>query len=194
MSEDWWSEGTTEERQRRYEAIIWTLHLDGPFESSSGQAAGRLRQALRARHVSVSSATLTADLRHLDEGLGYVQREKNGTRTFKIWCALDKLPPWPFPGHEPGAERLPVPVEEPDDDGHRGRHNALDLLLYSVSAINEGIALVQADSLVDFNRFLGDHLELVEHQAAEINRLKDKITKLQDRNAELERQAHRSGR
>lgn len=115
-----WSGHTPADARERFACILWTLVLDGPFESESGQVVKLLRQALAARgepFATTAKGDLSSALRQLtnkERGpyAGTVERSKRGQvrGCYRLACTL---PPEALPPNPSVTVLLAKPVPEP---------------------------------------------------------------------------------
>jgi hypothetical protein len=94
--------GTYKHKKRQIAQILWTIHLDGPFEDPEGRATSLLNAALRVRGLYAPE-------------FDYIRRDINGKRTYKIELAVDPTKV-PFPDNPfRGANRKPKPTAVKED-------------------------------------------------------------------------------
>lgn len=151
-----WSRYTPPDARRRFACILWTLVLDGPFESQSGQALKLLRQALAARgepFATTAKGDLSGALRQLTEKggpyAGTVERSKDVTSCYRIACTLppEALPPNPsvtVPPAKPVPEPPPSREQEPPPPSLLDPRDALTAIRGLVDeALGHGLSAAQ---------------------------------------------------
>jgi hypothetical protein len=115
-----WSNYTKPAARRRYAHILWTLALDGPFESEGGYAIKLLRDALKARGGPLDVDGVGSCVKALATASPYggsVERTVTGRHCYSVALALpiEALPPNPFasPPAKPVPEPPPSKGQEP---------------------------------------------------------------------------------
>lgn len=115
--------------KRLVDQILWTIHLDGPFDDETGRASALLLEALDRRGITVAGPNLNALMQRLekDGDVGdLVERKIAGKRTKHISLKVDPntvpFPPNPwtalprprFQGRSDIKPKRTAPVERDD--------------------------------------------------------------------------------
>lgn len=121
---------TYADRKRNVAQVLWTIHLDGPFEDGSGRATAKLLEALRKRRVLISPAVLNNILNDLDGAAALyghlVTRQIKGKRTNEISLRVNpyKVPfpknPWPAEVRATFKPSGSAPVDTETGEGDEG--------------------------------------------------------------------------
>lgn len=195
-----WSARTPGSSRQSAACVLWTLHLDGPFESTSGNAIQALTDALVARDGPYAGRAGESSVHVIVKQLavkglyaGAVQREVRGRKCYKLSTPLgpDQLPDNPYAKRR---GRPPKPATEPSDrpakprkaaavNGHDPQHavDARDALLvigglvdevlgHRMTAAQFATAERLAEALAEAERLRAENMKL---ETALLDRLKE---------------------